>query len=64
MPALACLAAPLAACVQRYPRISVDKTNRNWLLWQRPLRDQKTDFRLVIYSHILPILKFWRRSVH
>jgi len=30
---------------------SVDKTNRNWLQWQSPLRDQKTNFRLIIYSH-------------
>ena len=29
----------------------VDKANKNWLLWQRPLKDQKTNFRLIIYSY-------------
>jgi len=30
---------------------SVDETSKNWLPWQRPSRDQKTIFRLIIYSH-------------
>jgi len=30
---------------------SVDKTNKNWLSWQRSLRDRKTNFTLIIYSH-------------
>jgi len=30
---------------------SVDKTNKNWLPWQRPLKDRKTNFRLITYSH-------------
>ena len=38
----------LAACVQRIS--SVDKTDRNSLPWQRPLRDRKTNFRLFISS--------------
>ena len=42
-------AVPLAACVQRIS--SVDKANKNWLPSQRPLRNQKTNFRLIIYSH-------------
>jgi len=25
--------------------------NKNWLSWQRPLRDRKTNFRLIAYSH-------------
>jgi len=29
---------------------SVGKTNKNWLAWQRPLMDRKTNFRLIIYS--------------
>jgi len=32
------------------PISSVDKTNKNWLPRQRPLRDRKTNFRLIIYS--------------
>jgi len=28
----------------------VDKTNRNWLPWQRSLRDRKTNFRLITYG--------------
>ena len=58
---------PLAACVHRLPwttltnanaicRMSpelncVHKTDRNWLTWQRPLRDRKTNFSMIIYSH-------------
>jgi len=42
-------AVTLAACVQRIS--SVDKANKNWLPSQRPLRNQKTNFRLIIYSH-------------
>ena len=30
---------------------SVDRSNKNWLPWRRPLRDRKTNFRLIIYSH-------------
>ena len=30
---------------------SVDKANKSWLPWQRPLRDRKTNFRLITYSH-------------
>jgi len=30
---------------------SADKANNNWLPWQRALRDQKTNFRLIIYGH-------------
>ena len=33
---------------------SVDKANKNWLPRQRALKDQKTNFRLIIYSQILP----------
>jgi len=28
---------------------SMDKTYKNWLPWQRPLRDRKTNFRLIIH---------------
>jgi len=28
-----------------------DKTNNNWLPWQRPLGDRETNFRSIIYSH-------------
>jgi len=48
-PTLARPAAPLAACVQRIS--SVDNTDKNWLSWQRPLSDRKTNFRLVIHMH-------------
>ena len=30
---------------------AVDKANKNWLPWQRPFRNRKTTFRLIIYSH-------------
>jgi len=30
----------------------VDKANKNWLPRQRPLKDRKTNFRLIMYSHI------------
>ena len=30
---------------------SVDKAYKNLLPQQRPLRDQKTNFRLIIYGH-------------
>jgi len=33
-------------------RSSVDKANKNWLPWQRHLRDRKKNFRLIVYSHI------------
>jgi len=29
----------------------VEKTNNTWLLWQRPMRNRKTNFSLVIHSH-------------
>jgi len=29
----------------------VDNTNKHWLSWQRHSRDQKTNFRLIIYGH-------------
>ena len=29
----------------------VDKANKTRLRWQRPLRDRKTNLRLIIYSH-------------
>jgi len=29
----------------------VDKTNKDCFPWQSPLRDGKTNFRLIIYSH-------------
>jgi len=29
---------------------SVDKSNKNWLPWQRPLGGRKTNCRLIIYS--------------
>jgi len=32
------------------PKLSVDKTKKKWLPWQRPLRDRKTNFRLIIHS--------------
>jgi len=48
-PTLARPAAPLAACVQRIS--SVDNTDKNWLSWQRPLSDRKTNFKLVIHMH-------------
>jgi len=41
-PTLAYPAAPLATGVMKIS--SVDKTNRNWLPWQRLWRDQKTNF--------------------
>ena len=47
-PTLARPAAPLAACVQRHP---CTKTNKIWLPRQCLLRDQKTNFRLIIHSH-------------
>ena len=47
-PTLARPAAPLAACIQRHPYTN---TNKICLPWQRHLRDRKTNFRLVIYSH-------------
>jgi len=47
-PTLAHPAASLAACI-RHPST---ETNKNWLLWQRPLRDQKTNSRLITYSRI------------
>jgi len=30
---------------------SVDKTNKNWSSWLRPLRGRKTNFILIIYKH-------------
>jgi len=42
---------------------SVDKTNKNWLPWQCLLRDRRTNFRLIIYSHNSTTLKIRRRSV-
>jgi len=27
-----------------------NKTNRNWLPWQRPVRDRETNFLLIMYS--------------
>ena len=47
-PTLAHPAAPLATCVLRH---SCTKTNKIWLTRQRPLRHQKTNFRLIIYNH-------------
>ena len=47
-PTLAGPAVPLAACVQRHP---CTKTIKICLPWQFPLRDRKTNFRLIIYSH-------------
>ena len=29
---------------------SADKANKNWLPRQRPVRDRKANFRLIIYS--------------
>jgi len=31
--------------------ICVIKSNKNWLPWKRPLRDQKTSFRLIVYFY-------------
>ena len=45
-PTLARPAAPLASFGQRIS--SVDKANKNWLSWQGPSSDRKTNFRLVI----------------
>ena len=45
-PTLARPVAPLASFGQRIS--SVDKANKNWLSWQGPLSDRKTNFRLVI----------------
>jgi len=40
---------PLATCIQK---VSPDgKKQQNRLLWQHPLRDQETNFRLIICSH-------------
>jgi len=47
-PTLSRPAAPLAIGVTKIS--SVDKTNRNWLPWQRLLYHRKTIFRLIIYS--------------
>jgi len=52
-------AAPLATSVQRISSVdktnkmrnSVNETNKNWLPWQRYLRDRNTNFRLIVYSH-------------
>jgi len=46
-PTSARLAVPLAACVQKI--YSVNKTDKNWLPWQRPLRDRKPNFILAIF---------------
>ena len=47
-PTLAHPAAPLADRVRRHP---CTKTNNAWLPWQRPVKDQKSNFRLIIGSH-------------
>ena len=63
-PSLARPAAPLAACVQRISSVDktteihilcdyVDKPKNNWLPRQRPLKDQKTNFRLIFYTAIV-----------
>jgi len=59
-------ATPLAACVRRIsctftvcqrhlPNVTgtncVDKANKKWLPWQRPVRDLKFNLLLIIYSH-------------
>jgi len=36
--------------VQRDKQNCVDTVNKNWLPWQRPLRDQKNNFRPFIHS--------------
>ena len=46
-----------------YVRTPMVQRLQNWLPWQRPSRDRKTNFRLNITSIVLPILKIWRRSV-
>jgi len=61
-PTLARPAAPLAACVQRISfvdkttkihilYICMNITNKNWLPRQCFSRDQKTNFKFIIYSH-------------
>jgi len=40
----------------------VDKANKNWLPLQRPLKDRKTSFRLIIYSIILPTVPVCSRA--
>ena len=44
-----CAASRLAAFSES-PFSSVDKTNKKWLPWQRPLTDRKNNFRSFIYS--------------
>ena len=46
-PTLARPVVPLPACVHRHP---CTKTNKTRLLWQRPLGDRETNFRLIIRS--------------
>jgi len=56
-PMLASPAAPLATGVRKIS--SVGKTNKNWLTWQHPLRDQKTNFRRSSTATVAPTLKIW-----
>ena len=52
---------PPGACIQQIS--SVNKTNKNWLPWQRPAKDEKTNFRLIIYSHSSSTMKIWQRLI-
>jgi len=52
---------PPGACIQQIS--SVNKTNKNWLPWQRPAKDEKTNFRLIIYSHSSSTMNIWQRLI-
>ena len=47
-------AAPLAACVHRTYLLDIFL---NWLPWQRPLKNRKSNFRLIIFSRSSVLLQ-------
>jgi len=53
----------LCSRMARVSRESVDKTNKNWLPWQRRLRDQKLTSDWSFTAAVLPTLKIRQRSV-
>jgi len=49
-----CPAIPLALLLSQFcgsDLSSVDKTNKHWLPWQRPLKNKKNNFIFIIYSN-------------
>jgi len=42
---------PSTECRRNSLLSSADKTDKDWLLWQRPLVDRETNVRLIVYSH-------------